>query len=421
MKNSCRFHSNLLLSIAFLVTCSFSESRAQERSGTITDIEGTSYKTVTIGQQEWMAENLKTIKFNDGKEIPLEEDMTQWVRTTSPAYSFYDNDPSNQTSYGGLYNWHTVNTGKLCPEGWRVPTDDDWTELIYALGDINQFPATFGGYRYGYYWGAGIFYEAGDNGYWWTSTKCTDTHIWSRTISKKYHKIYRSYFEKNNGFSVRCIKCKEELQTLRDFDGNEYQTVQIGNQEWMTENLKTTRYSDGSPIPYVTDTTLWRNLDAPAYTWYNNDISNKESYGGLYNWHVIGEDKNICPSGWHVATDEEWKTLEIYMGMSYEQANGTVWRGTTEGDKLKEAGSEKWTHHNKAATNKSGLTVVPGGRRDSSGKFYDMKTGSTIWTSTESSQSGACYRHFSTSTAAIGRNPAGDKKFGLAVRCIKNQ
>lgn len=141
----------------------------------------------------------------------------------------------------------------------------------------------------------------------------------------------------------------------------------------------------------------------------------------MYNWQAVGNGSDLCPKGWHVATDEDWKTLEMYMGMTPKQADGTVWRGTDEGGKLKEAGTKNWVTPNEGATNESGFTAVPSGRRRSSGIFDDITTGNTIWTSTQNSVSSACYRHFVSGKAGIGRNPAGDKKFGFAVRCIKNK
>ena len=216
------------------------------------------------------------------------------------------------------------------------------------------------------------------------------------------------------------VFAQKSSSKVSDIDGNEYKTVVLGDQIWMSENLKTTRFYDGTPIPNVPDITEWRHIDAPAYVWYDNDSLNKDTYGALYNWHTVSEG-NLCPGGWHVATDDDWKKLEMYLGMTQEQADGTVWRGTNEGGKLKDAGFEYWVSPNKGATNESGFKAVPGGRRFSSGQFGDLSTGNTIWTSTQSSLSSACYRHFSSGGAAIGRNPAGDKKFGFAVRCIKNE
>lgn len=219
-------------------------------------------------------------------------------------------------------------------------------------------------------------------------------------------------------FSGRSSNEQVERNTVTDIDGNTYHTVVIGNQVWMTENLMTTHYNDGAPIPNVTDITEWRNIDAPGYAWYDNNISNKNRYGALYNWHAVGTGK-LAPKGWRVATDDDWKELEVYLGMEDEEVNGTALRGSDEGGRLKESGTENWIPPNLGATNEAGLTIVPSGRRDSSGKFYDMGTGSTIWTSSETSASCAFYRHFATRIESIGRNPEGDKKFGLAVRCIK--
>jgi uncharacterized protein (TIGR02145 family) len=204
------------MTILLTSTGVFYNAYAQDSFKSLTDIDGNKYKSIAIGEQEWMAENLKTTKLNDGFDIPNVTDMTQWVRMESPAYSWYDNNISNKAVYGGLYNWHAVNTDKLCPKGWRVPTDNDWEILMNHLGSdfgavskLKEFDflSVVGGYRYGYYWGSGIFYEIDVNGYWWTATKCTDTHVWSRTINLKKSKIYRSYFVKSNGFAVRCIKC----------------------------------------------------------------------------------------------------------------------------------------------------------------------------------------------------------------------
>jgi uncharacterized protein (TIGR02145 family) len=218
---------------------------------------------------------------------------------------------------------------------------------------------------------------------------------------------------------IGCIT-KQTAETVKDIDGNIYNTVTIGNQVWMQENLKTTRYNDGTPIPNVTDITEWRHCDSPAFVWYDNDISYKEQYGALYNWHAVGDRPGLCPEGWHVPSDEEWKQLEMYLGMTKEQADGTVWRGTNEGGKMKEAGTEHWTNPNKGATNESGLTIIGSGRRFTNGLFGTINEGCTLWSSTESSLSSATYRHFATGNSGIGRNPAGEKKFGFTVRCVKN-
>src|SRR5450759_4787246 len=125
-----------------------------------------------------------------------------------------------------------------------------------------------------------------------------------------------------------------QAQTVKDIDGNVYKTVTIGKQVWMVENLKTTKYNDGITIPLVIDNTAWTDLITPKYSWFNNDIANKEVYGALYNWYTVNTNK-LCPKGWHIPTDEEWTTLTTYLG-----GEGVA------GGKLKETGTTpvSYTH-----------------------------------------------------------------------------
>ena len=102
-------------------------------NSTITDVDGNVYTSVTIGTQEWMTENLRTSKYSDGSAIPNVKDDTQWSNLSTAAWSHYDNDNQYDTIYGKLYNWYTVETGKLCPTGWHVPTDAEWTILTCLL------------------------------------------------------------------------------------------------------------------------------------------------------------------------------------------------------------------------------------------------------------------------------------------------
>ena len=157
---------------------------------------------------------------------------------------------------------------------------------------------------------------------------------------------------------------------LTHIDGNEYNTVQIGTQTWMTDNLKTTTYNDGTPIPNVTDGATWGALITPAYSWYNNDINNKDPYGALYNWYAV-ETENLCPSGWHVPGDEEWKELEIFLGMTPEQADGIEWRGMDQGTKLKNSSGWNGGIADKG-TNIVGFNALPRGYRNYDGNFNNL-------------------------------------------------
>ena len=190
--------------------------------GSLTDIEGNNYKTIQIGTQRWMAENLKTTIYNDGSSIPIGSNVS------TPSYCWYKNDPSTyKTSFGALYNWYAVNTGKLCPTGWHVSTIDEWTTLEtylggedYAAGKLKETGTThwfypnigatnesgftalpggcIGNYGYVNIWGCG---------YWWSSTENSSTYAYSQVIFFNLNSIYHAISnEKKSGLSVRCVK-----------------------------------------------------------------------------------------------------------------------------------------------------------------------------------------------------------------------
>ncbi|MEI7830052.1 MAG: FISUMP domain-containing protein [Prolixibacteraceae bacterium] len=194
--------------------------------------------------------------------------------------------------------------------------------------------------------------------------------------------------------------------TMSDLDGNTYKTIQIGTQLWMAENLKTTKYKDGSAIPLVTDNIAWANLTAQGYCWYNNDMTTyKEVCGALYNWYTVQTNK-LCPNGWHVPTDLEWTVLTTYLGGE-----------STSGGKLKEQGTNHWGNPNTGATNESGFTAVPGGYRSFDGPFSYLGGTGHWWTSTESSSTNSMLR--STHYLYGNVNNYNDyKQGGYSVRCI---
>ncbi len=196
------------------------------RTGTIADNDGNMYYTVTIDSQVWMAENLKTTKYNDDTDIPNVTEINQWASLNTPAYCWYDNDINYKETYGALYNFHTVNTGKLCPSGWHIPTDAEWSTLTSYLGEsvagdklketgtthwcnpntgaTNEtgFTALPGGYRFH----DGGFYAIGTNGQWWSSTEYTTTYAYGRSMYCLTSDVYRYYTNKESGSFVRCVK-----------------------------------------------------------------------------------------------------------------------------------------------------------------------------------------------------------------------
>jgi uncharacterized protein (TIGR02145 family) len=219
-----------------------------------------------------------------------------------------------------------------------------------------------------------------------------------------------------------CKKDKDNSNsgTVKDIDGNTYKTVKIGDQLWMAENLKTTKYKDGTPIPNETDDSYWSSLSTGAYCWYNNDYSTYGSvYGALYNWFSV-ETGNLCPTGWHVPTDLEWMTLEMHLGMTQAQANGTLYRGTDEGPKIKETGTVHWSSPNTGATNSSGFTALPGGYRyNYFGNFDDIGHFGYWWSSTAYSTTGAWSRALTYNYSNVGRYGF-NKTYGFSVRCVRD-
>lgn len=208
---------------------------------------------------------------------------------------------------------------------------------------------------------------------------------------------------------------------LKDIDGNYYDVVEIGIQTWMAENLKVTRYNDGTSIPNVNDKITWADLTTGAYCDYNNDANNGKIFGHLYNFYVVTNLKKVCPAGWHAPSDDEWKTLEMYLGMTQQQANiKYAERGTNEGGKLKEKGTTHWLAPNTGATNSSGFTALPGMYVNERGDHATPAFhGGFWWTSTSSQTKLGCYRglHYDNSTVWSSFT---NYTMGFSLRCVKD-
>ncbi len=195
---------------------------------------------------------------------------------------------------------------------------------------------------------------------------------------------------------------------VEDIDGNVYSTIKIGTQEWMTENLRTTRYRDETPIPNISDNTLWSNANYGAWSWYDNDSSYTQPFGNLYNWYAVNDGRGLCPAGWHVPSDAEWTTLSDFL-------DGTP----VAGGPMKETGTAHWDSPNTGATNSSGFTGLPGGVRSTAGLFLSMGGNGSCWSSSEFDNSTAWYRYLVFSGDDLHRSN-NDKKLGFSVRCIRD-
>lgn len=231
----------LIILLAFLLSAIPSIIAQVPKGRTITDIDSNVYSTLVFGKYEWMTQNLKTTTYNNGVKILNVTDNKVWIGLKSGAYSWYNNDEINAKTYGALYNWYAVNTGNLCPIGWRVPTDKEWKDLEgyidtkYGTGssvwdstrgrgfdvglrlkstsgwdmdgngtDNFGFTALPSGERVS----DGRFFIKGKNGFWWSSTEHDASKAWYRCMIYFLDIVLRDIHPKFMGFSVRCIKDK---------------------------------------------------------------------------------------------------------------------------------------------------------------------------------------------------------------------
>ena len=199
--------------------------------------------------------------------------------------------------------------------------------------------------------------------------------------------------------------------SVSDIDGNFYKTIQIGTQIWMAENLKTTRYADGSAIPYMTNDAEWSRLNYGSYDWYDSDASSyKEPYGALYNWYAASDSRNVCPTGWHVPSSSELTTLIAFLGGP-----------DIAGGKVKEAGNGHWSFPNTGADNSSGFTGLPAGVRRADGLFVNLNLIAVWWTTSISDDGGLPVAAYTN--AFIPNFYLPDyltMNMGCSIRCIKN-
>jgi len=225
------------------------------------------------------------------------------------------------------------------------------------------------------------------------------------------------------------------IPSVSDFDGNIYRTVQIGNQLWMASNLRTTHYADGTPIQVLESDSDWEalDLDDKAYCYYDND-GNAEAftYGALYTWSAAlngaySSDVNpslvqgVCPDGWHIPSDAEWKELEMHLGMDRIDADTTGPRGVSIGSQLA-VNRDLWIDGLLESTpvfGTSGFLALPGGGRRYNGTFGHVGDNANFWTATEKNIEQAWGRHIYSEYTTVHRY-GNVKSDGFSVRCVKD-
>ena len=300
--------------------------------------------------------------------------------------------------------------------GGNVTADGGATVTARGVywSDINTVPGHFDNYKWEG-WGTGSFSCLMD--YLIPGTTYYVRAYASNSAGTSYGKVIQF---STTGSLVGDIVFNQDLMygLLTDIVGNTYKTIKIGTQTWMAENLKTTKYKDGTDIPNVTNQAEWINRTTPGYCWYLNDaVKFKNTYGALYNWHAVNTGK-ICPTGWHVPSDSEWTTLTTDLG------------GDSVADsKLKETGTTHWINTYTRVINSSGFTALPGGncwgvKTEPLSYFGDLGYAGHFWSTSEYNDPllgfyGAYSRTFIGGWEGY-TNSTFTKAQGLSVRCVQD-
>ncbi len=195
---------------------------------------------------------------------------------------------------------------------------------------------------------------------------------------------------------------------MTDIDGNQYDVIKIGNQIWMKENLKVSKYRNGEAIPTGLVNSAWANTNKGAYAIYNNENANNNIYGKLYNWYAVNDSRGLCPTGWHVPGNSEWSTLISYLGGE-----------SVAGGKLKSTGIYYWNSPNSNATNVSGFSALPGGYLSGNGNFNYRLSDAVFWSANENFTFNAWYFYLHYYNGNMGSS-SNVKQNGYSVRCLKD-
>jgi uncharacterized protein (TIGR02145 family) len=428
----------LIFSFSYKTIAQTSEDKSNPQSKKkSTEQVNSNYDSVKIGAQTWMTENLNIDHYRNGDPIPEVQDSVQWKNLKTGAWCYYNNDPENGKKYGKLYNWYAVNdTRGLAPEGWHVPTKAEFNTLdltvkgngnaLKVLGqgtgsgagtNTSGFSALLAGYRD---YTNGGFLGLGGYTDFWSSTE-NDTYIaYYLRLSSNASDIYLYDYGKVFGFSVRCVRgvlyipasysqnpCPND--TTVDYAGKTYNTVTIGDQCWLKENLDVGTMINSINGGTNGDGNQTNNGTIEKYC-YNDDPANCTKYGGLYQWneamqYVTTEGaQGICPTGWHIPTYAEFQTL-----------SSTV---SNDGNALKAVGQGTGSG---VGTNTSGFSALLSGYRIRDGYFTIISKGygTPFWSAEEKFATDATVMFLYFNDSKLDFNVF-DKGKGFGVRCVKD-
>ena len=386
---------------------------------------------VTIGTQTWTSKNLNVSTYRNGDKIPQVQDAKAWEKLTTGAWCYYENKTANGTTYGKLYNWYAVNDARgLAPTGYHIPSEEEWMTLSDYLGGKNKaggkmqsipslysdgsfiisssnssrFTGLMGGTRGRDYYGADYYYGIGSTGIWWSSSETSEKESIALSIHSPSRKEVGNSLKKDRivaytGNSVRCLRDAKEIR--------------IGDQTWTNKNLDISTYRNGDTIPEVKDANAWAKLTTGAWCYYENDSNYGTKHGKLYNWYAVNDARGLAPNGYHIPSDAEWTILSEYLGGQ-----------TVAGSKMKSSCGWDYLGMNVTGTNtchlfQSGFAGIPGGNRNSRGKFRQIGKTVKWWSSSEQGAPEAWYRSLSYDNSDLSRRDS-KKIYGYFVRCLKD-
>ena len=395
-----------------------------------------SFKTVNIGNQNWMAENLNVDKFRNGEKIPQAKSAKEWSEMKGPKWCYYNFDHTNGEKYGKLYNWEAIRDPRgITPKGWHVPTDKEWSELFNfyynqdkfsvenKLKSIDGWNTDESGYRggnnesgfnglpagkcqqfYGTSQGATFFTE------WWSSSLASYGSGFTYKIPSEYNDFVIQHSNLDDGHSIRCIEDKPT--NIIKIDG--LKAVKINDQIWLVDNLNVSKFSNGEIISQAKNFNDWKKYcdnKTPAWCFYDFKDENGKKYGKIYNYYAVSDIRNIAPVGWRIPKPIDWDKMIESIGGSEDA-----------GTKMKINSSFK----NDWATNSSEFGALAGGELEGSNMSFPSFTlenwGTGWWSDYGIYDNDRIYFSISKSSSGIRRDyddPL-NKYRGLYVRCIKN-
>lgn len=304
--------------------------------------------------------------------------------------------------------------------------------ISLKANDIMMYSATINGSINPNYFSSAIMFEWGTTTSYGTTINYSQNPVVGSTAQNvsvnltglvqatTYH--FRIKAENEFGISISDDFSFTTLGPVTDVDGNVYQVITIGTQVWMSANLSTTKYNNGSDIPSVSDPSGWGSLTTPAYCWYNNDKdANKAIYGALYNFYTVNTGR-LCPTGWHVPTKDEWTVL-----INYLTANGYGYEGSGEDIAKSISSTLYWQNfttpgvvgNNQISNNTTGFSAVPSGGRGGDGTYTAIGYSTVFWSSTPISLNGAIVNSLSYILSTIVEGSS-DNRFGGSVRCLND-